>query len=219
LGIKYQVDALQNKLKRRGIMLVLSSPSGAGKSSIASGMLEVEKNLEASISITTRQKRPAEIDGKDYHFITHTEFERMKSNNELLEHAKVFNNYYGTPKIPVEYAINEGNDVLFDIDWQGTEQLTQYAREDVVSIFILPPSMEQLTERLHHRAQDTQEVIAFRMARAEKEISHWREYDYIVINDDLESSVDAVHTILIAERLKRKRQIELHEFVGKLQLK
>ena len=194
---------------RRGLMLVLSSPSGAGKTTISRALLDREENLSMSISATTRPKRPGEVSGRDYFFIDPTEFNLMVNRHELLEHA----NYYGTPRAPVEEALSAGRDVLFDIDWQGTQQLAQNARDDLVSVFILPPSTEELQRRLERRARDPAEVVAQRMAKAPDEMSHWAEYDYIVINHDIEESVRAVQSILAAERLKRERQVGLTEFV------
>jgi len=201
---------------RRGLMLVLSSPSGAGKTTISRKLLEREANLSMSISATTRPKRPGEVSGRDYFFVDPTEFNLMVNRRELLEHAKVFGNYYGTPRGPVEEALDEGRDVLFDIDWQGTQQLAQNARDDLVSVFILPPSTEELQRRLERRARDPAEVVAQRMAKAPDEMSHWAEYDYIILNNDIEESVAAVQSILAAERLKRERQVGLTEFVKAL---
>ena len=198
---------------RRGLMLVLSSPSGAGKTTISRALLEREQNLSMSISATTRSKRPGEVSGRDYQFVDLTQFNLMVNRQELLEHAKVFGNYYGTPRALVEASLSQGRDVLFDIDWQGTQQLAQNARDDLVSVFVLPPSTEELRRRLERRAQDPAEVVAQRMAKAPDEMSHWAEYDYIVINHDLEESVGAVQSILAAERLKRERQIGLTDFV------
>jgi guanylate kinase len=203
-------------IHRRGLMLVLSSPSGAGKSTISRAMLEREKNLHMSISVTTRAKRPGETAGVDYIFIDPTEFNLMVNRQELLEHAHVFENYYGTPREPVEEALASGNDVLFDIDWQGTQQLRENMREDVVTVFILPPSTRELERRLHTRAQDPADVVAKRMARASDEMSHYPEYDYVIVNHDIEYSVRCVQAILMAERLKRARQIGLGDFVKAL---
>jgi guanylate kinase len=204
------------EIHRRGLMLVLSSPSGAGKSTISRAMLEREKNLHMSISVTTREKRPGETAGVDYIFIDPTEFNLMVNRQELLEHAHVFENYYGTPRKPVENALAAGNDVLFDIDWQGTQQLRENMREDVVTVFILPPSTRELERRLHTRAQDPADVVAKRMARASDEMSHYPEYDYVIVNHDIEYSVRCVQSILMAERLKRARQIGLGDFVKAL---
>jgi guanylate kinase len=194
-------------------MLVLSSPSGAGKTTISRALLERNGNLSMSISATTRPKRPGEVSGRDYQFVDLTQFNLMVNRQELLEHAKVFGNYYGTPRALVETALSAGRDVLFDIDWQGTQQLAQNARDDLVSVFVLPPSTEELQRRLERRAQDPAEVVAQRMAKAPDEMSHWAEYDYIVINHEIEVSVAAVQSILAAERLKRERQVGLTDFV------
>lgn len=201
---------------RRGLMLVLSSPSGAGKTTISRDLLDREPNLTMSISVTTRAKRPGEVAGADYLFVDTTTFNLMINRREFLEHAQVFENYYGTPRSPVEQALTAGRDVLFDIDWQGTQQLAESAREDLVTVFILPPSTRELERRLHTRAQDPHDVVARRMARAADEMSHWIEYDYVIVNHDIESSVDAVQNILAAERLKRSRQIGLGDFVKAL---
>ena len=207
---------ISDRIERRGLMLVLSSPSGAGKTTISRLLLERDDDISLSVSVTTRTKRPGEVDGRDYHFIDPTEFNLMLNRQELLEHAKVFDHYYGTPKGPVEEALAAGKDVLFDIDWQGEQQLKQAARDDLASVFILPPSTEELHRRLQGRAQDTDEVVAARMAKAPDEISHWPEYDYIVVNYDIEDSVVKVQAILSAERLKRERQIGLTNFVKRL---
>ena len=198
---------------RRGLMLVLSSPSGAGKTTIARALLKRDDNISMSVSTTTRSKRPGEVSGSDYQFVDLTSFNLMVNRQELLEHAKVFGNYYGTPRASVEASLSEGRDVLFDIDWQGTQQLAQNARDDLVSVFILPPATKELHRRLERRAQDPAEVVAQRMAKAPDEMSHWAEYDYIIINRDIEDSVAAVQSILVAERLKRERQVGLTEFV------
>lgn len=204
------------EMHRRGLMLVLSSPSGAGKTTISRGLLEREVNLTMSVSATTRPKRPGEVAAEDYHFVDLTEFNLMINRQELLEYAQVFGNYYGTLRAPVEKTLAVGKDVLFDIDWQGTQQLAQNARNDLVSIFILPPSTAELERRLRSRAQDSDEIVAKRMARAADEMSHWAEYDYVLINRDVDESVDAVCAILAAERLRRERQVELPEFVKAL---
>ncbi len=204
------------KIGRRGLMLVLSSPSGAGKTTIARRMLQRNSSLTMSVSVTTRPPRPGEVDGVDYHFIDHAAFERMVVEKQLLEHARVFGNYYGTPKAPVEAALANGRDVLFDIDWQGTQQLAEAARDDLVSVFILPPSTAELERRLMRRAQDSLEVVAGRMAKAADEMSHWAEYDYVIVNEDIESSVADVEAILRAERRRRTRQIGLGDFVNGL---
>ena len=198
---------------RRGLMLVLSSPSGAGKTTIARALLERDDNISMSVSATTRPKRPGEVSGSDYQFVDLTTFNLMVNRQELLEYAKVFGNYYGTPRALVEASLSEGRDVLFDIDWQGTQQLAQNARDDLVSVFTLPPSTKELHRRLERRAQDPADVVAQRMAKAPDEMSHWAEYDYIIINRDIGDSVDAVQSILVAERLKRERQVGLTDFV------
>jgi len=195
------------------MMLVLSSPSGAGKTTISRALLERENDLVMSVSVTTRDRRQEEVAGEDYHFIDKSEFNLMVNRKELLEYAKVFDNYYGTPREPVEAELAEGRDVLFDVDWQGAQQLEQNARDDLVGIFILPPSTAELDRRLHGRAQDSDEVVASRMAQAADEMSHWDAYDYIIVNSDLEDSVTKVQAILQAERLRRKRQTGLAEFV------
>jgi guanylate kinase len=197
-------------------MLVLSSPSGAGKTSMSRELLRKVPELTMSVSVTTRRMRPGEIEGVDYHFIDEPRFTDMVARNELLEHAKVFGNYYGTPKTPVLTALAAGRDVLFDIDWQGTQQLTENAREDVVSIFVLPPSTAELERRLTARAQDPPHVVAARMAKAADEMSHFPEYDYVFVNRDLDTSVATVLAILTAERVRRDRQVGLHEFVRRL---
>ncbi|WP_370152718.1 guanylate kinase [Ferrovibrio sp.] len=204
------------EIARRGLMLVLSSPSGAGKTTISRRLLEMDRDLHLSVSVTTRQRRPGEEDGKHYHFISTEDFGLMVNRQELLEHAKVFDYYYGTPKEQVERRLSAGQDILFDIDWQGTQQLRQRARDDLVSVFILPPSMRDLEKRLHTRAQDPAEVVAKRMGKAADEISHWAEYDYIVINDDVDRCLAQVYAILRAERLKRHRGLGLVDFVKRL---
>jgi guanylate kinase len=203
-------------IRRRGLMLVLSSPSGAGKTTIARELLASDDKLAMSVSATTRAPRPGEVDGRDYHFVTVAAFEEMVQTGQMLEHAKVFDNYYGTPAKPVRDALSTGMDVLFDIDWQGTQQLSQAARGDLASIFILPPAVEELERRLKSRAQDSDEVVRKRMAKAGDEMSHWPEYDYIVVNHQLDSSVASVKAILTAERLKRERQVGLPDFVNGL---
>ena len=199
-------------------MLVLSSPSGAGKSSICRALLDLDRNLYLSISTTTRKKRPNEVSGIDYNFVTLDEFEYKLSKNNFIEHAKVFNNFYGTDKSIVENKINEGKDLLFDIDWQGAQQLREKMREDIVSVFILPPSKKELERRLKERGQDTDEVVKERMSEATAEITHWAEYDYVIINEDLNLSVKTVLGILHSERMKRIRQIGLGEFVRSISL-
>ena len=205
-----------NGIRRRGLMLVLSSPSGAGKTTISRMLLERDGNLELSISATTRLKRPGEVPGRDYDFVEVQEFEKMRAAGTLLEHAKVFGNYYGTPRAVVESALEAGHDILFDIDWQGTQQLAASARADLVSVFILPPSTAELHRRLRQRAQDPEEVVEARMQKAPDEMSHWAEYEYIVVNHDIEESISAVQAILAAERLKRYRQVGLPQFVNQL---
>jgi guanylate kinase len=204
---------------RRGVMLVLSSPSGAGKTSLSRRLLAEDKGVELSISVTTRPRRLSEIEGHDYHFIDHERYDAMVRNGELLEAAEVFGHCYGTPRKPVEAALEKGRDVLFDIDWQGTQQLVAKVRPDVATIFVLPPSLEELERRLKRRAEDSEEVIHQRMAKAADEMSHWAEYDYIVINRDLEQAFAEVRAILTAERLKRERQPGLSDFVRGLQAK
>ena len=207
---------VQGSIKRRGLMLVLSSPSGAGKTTISRKLLEREAGLTMSVSVTTRPKRPGERDGLDYTFIDQAAFDRMVAEGGLLEHATVFGNSYGTPRAAVAQALDQGRDVLFDIDWQGTQQLRESAREDLVSVFVLPPSTEELERRLHARAQDPDEVVRARMAKAADEMSHWQEYDYVIVNTDLEASVAMVQEVLHAERLRRVRQIGLRDFVEAL---
>jgi guanylate kinase len=202
-------------IARRGLMLVLSSPSGAGKTTVSRRLLD-DPDLTMSVSVTTRPRRPGEVEGVDYEFVDNIEFNLMLNRQELLEHAKVFDHYYGTPSAPIEAVLAAGCDVLFDIDWQGTQQVAQGARGDLVSIFILPPSTLELERRLQRRAQDSAEVVARRMAKAADEMSHWREYDYIVINDDIDDTVAKVRAILNAERLRRDRQTGLVDFVAGL---
>ena len=201
---------------RRGLMLVLSSPSGAGKTSISRRLLARESELELSVSATTRKRRPGEVEGEDYHFVTKDDFQLMINNREMLEYAKVFDNYYGTPSAPVMAALTAGRDVLFDIDWQGTQQLADTNSDDLVSVFILPPSTRDLEKRLFSRAQDSADIVAARMSKASDEISHYREYDYILVNVDLDQAVSEVKAILHAERLRRDRQIGLSDFVKRL---
>jgi guanylate kinase len=194
-------------------MLVLSSPSGAGKSALSRRLLEADPLLAMSVSVTTRKPRPGEVDGTHYHFIDRARFEEMVANGELLEWAPVFDHHYGTPRAPVEAALASGRDVLFDIDWQGTQQLAESVRGDLATVFVLPPSVAELERRLHTRAQDSDEVIRKRMSKAAGEMSHYREYDYVIVNDEFEKAFEAVRAILIAERLKRERQTGLIEFV------
>jgi guanylate kinase len=197
-------------------MLVLSSPSGAGKTTLARLLLDSDPNVAMSVSATTRPKRPGEVDGRDYVFISEKKFQRMVEAGEFLEHATVFGHRYGTPREPVLEALTAGRDVLFDIDWQGTQQLRQQVREDVVTIFVLPPSRAELERRLHTRAQDSAEVVAKRMAKANDEISHWAEYDYVIVNEDVARAQAQVATILLAERLKRARQPGIPAFIETL---
>ena len=205
-----------HEFKRRGVLFVLSSPSGAGKSTIARKLLADEPDLAMSVSATTRPIRPGEEDGKDYHFVTLDKFRDMVANHEFLEWAHVFGQRYGTPRAQVDAMLGAGKDVLFDIDWQGAQQLFQIAGGDVVRVFILPPSMEELNERLVRRATDSAEVINARMQRATAEVSHWDGYDYVLVNDDVEQCFRDVKTILAAERLKRSRQTGLIGFIRKL---
>lgn len=209
-------DIKKIELTRRGLMLVLSSPSGAGKTSISREVLARDEKISLSISATTRPRRPGEVNGEDYIFVDKTSFDLMVNRRELLEHAKVFDHYYGSPRTPVELSLKNGHDVLFDIDWQGTQQLAEAARGDLVSIFILPPSTAELDRRLHKRAQDSELVITERMARAANEMTHWSEYDYVIVNSSFEESVKQVQYILNAERLKRPRLVGLSDFVIRL---
>ena len=201
------------KIFRRGLMLILSSPSGAGKSAISKALLKNVKDLTMSVSVTTRPMRPGEIEGRDYYFIDKETFDSKVQDGDFLEHATVFENSYGTSRLPVEELLSVGHDVLFDVDWQGTQQLAENAHNDLVSVFILPPSIEELERRLNTRAQDSGEVVAKRMAEATSEMSHWREYDYIIVNEDFDISVACVEAIITAERLKRDRQAGLGNFV------
>ena len=204
-------------IARRGVLLVLSSPSGAGKTTLSRALLDSDGGIRLSISVTTRKPRPGEIDGKDYVFVSGEDFERMRAAGDLLEWAQVFGNAYGTPRAPVEEAIARGEDVLFDIDWQGAQQLAEKMAGDLVRVFILPPSGSVLESRLRGRAQDPPEVVAKRMAEASAEISHWAEYDYVIVNSDLDTSIAGLKSILAAERLKRERQLGLSLFVRDLQ--
>jgi guanylate kinase len=206
-------------IARRGLMLVLSSPSGAGKTTLSRMLLKADKSVELSVSVTTRPRRANEKHGRDYLFIQKPQFERMVANDELLEWAEVFGNFYGTPRAPVERALAAGRDVLFDIDWQGTQQLGQKARSDMASIFVLPPTAPELERRLRARALDAELVIRGRMAKAGDELSHWAEYDYVIVNDDIKRAFDEVRKILAAERLKRERLTGLSDFVRNLQSK
>ena len=207
----------RDHLQRRGLMFVLSSPSGAGKSTLARRLLAATAALRMSVSVTTRPKRPGEVDGQDYFFVDKRRFDAMVRDGDLLEHASVFDHFYGTPRAAVETALASGEDVLFDIDWQGTQQLRDKAGKDVVSVFILPPSAADLEKRLHTRAQDSDAVIRGRMSRASHEMSHFSEYDYIVINHTIEQAFAEVEAILKAERLKRDRRVGLSDFVRELQ--
>ncbi len=204
------------RIARRGLLFVMSSPSGAGKTTLSRKLLAADTNIAMSVSVTTRKPRPAEVDGRDYHFISQETFDAMVSRGELLEWANVFGNHYGTPRKPVEDALVAGRDVLFDIDWQGTQQLAQNMKEDLVRVFILPPSADILHDRLIARAQDSSTVVAKRMAQAASEISHWPEYDYVIVNDLIEESHKQVMAILVAERLRRRRQLGLTEFVREM---
>jgi guanylate kinase len=204
------------EVQRRGLLLVMSSPSGAGKTTLSRKLLETDPRITMSVSVTTRSPRPAETEGRDYFFISKDRFAQMRDKGELLEYAEVFGNLYGTPKKPVEDALAQGRDVLFDIDWQGTQQLAQAMEDDLVRLFILPPSAEILQDRLIKRAQDSSTVVAKRMAEASREISHWPEYDYVIVNAEIEASLTQVKAILTAERLRRRRQIGLTDFVRRL---
>ena len=203
-------------IARRGLMLVISSPSGAGKSTIARNLLEKDKNISLSVSVTTRPRRQSEIDGIHYQFISKRDFERMRDGEELLEWAEVHGNFYGTPREPVEMAMAEGKDMLFDIDWQGAEQLQDKMKADIVSIFILPPTMTELQSRLHRRAEDTEEVIQTRLANSRSEIEHWRDYDYVILNDDLQAAFEVIEAIVKAERVRRDRRHGMFDFVREL---
>ena len=203
-------------IQRRGLMLVLSSPSGAGKTTLSRQLLDNDKQIQLSVSYTTRQKRPGERDGVDYRFVDTATFRGMIERKQFLEYAEVFGNYYGTPRGPVDEALNAGKDMLFDIDWQGTQQLKDKGRADLVTVFILPPSTRDLEKRLLTRAQDTKEIVAQRMAKAADEMSHWAEYDYVVVNSDIGTSLTNLKAILTAERLKRERQVGMSGFVKAL---
>jgi guanylate kinase len=210
------VDTRPNLLQRRGLMFILSSPSGAGKTTIARMLLERDKGIALSVSVTTRPIRPGEVDGRDYHFVTQAQFDAMIEQEHFFEWATVFGHSYGTPKAAIKAGLKEGQDFLFDVDWQGTQQLYQRAETDVVRVFILPPSLAELNRRLTARATDSAEVIAARMARAQAEISHWDGYDYVVVNDDVSVCFDKVRQILAAERMRRSRQTGLVAFVREL---
>lgn len=210
-------NATPPMLARRGLLLVLSSPSGAGKTTLSRRLLEADPGLEMSVSVTTRTPRPGEVDGRDYFFVDAARFEAMRKGGALLEWARVFDNHYGTPRGWVEEQVGAGRDVLFDIDWQGAQQLAEKMPGDIVRVFILPPSGKALEERLRGRNQDPPDVVARRMAAASAEISHWAEYDYVVINDDLELSLRGLMAILAAERLRRERLSGLAQFVREMQ--
>ena len=206
-------EAAGGPVARRGILFVVSSPSGAGKTTLTRRILDKDPHVEISVSYTTRAPRPGEVDGRDYSFVGESTFERMEGESAFLESAKVFGHYYGTPRAPVLAAVEEGRDVLFDIDWQGAQQLAERARGDLVTVFILPPSRAALEDRLKRRAQDSDEVVAKRMAQADSEMSHYAEYGYVIVNDDLDRAEAELHAILRAERLKRTRQTGLRAFV------
>ncbi len=201
---------------RRGLMIVLSSPSGAGKTTLTRKLLAENPNMIMSVSATTRLPRPAEREGIDYYFVSKNQFSDMVNNSDLLEHARVFDHFYGTPRAPVEAALTDGKDVIFDIDWQGAQQLAEAAVDDLVKIFILPPNMRELEKRLKTRAQDSDAVIAKRMSKSEAEISHWAEYDYVIVNEDVDTALSEIRMIIGAERMKRKRQSWLSGFVKSL---
>lgn len=211
-----QTDNQANNVNRRGLMLVLSSPSGAGKSTLARNLLENEPGFQLSVSVTTRPRRGSEIDGVHYHFVTKKEFERLRDEDALAEWALVHDNYYATPSKAVEEALADGRDMLFDIDWQGAQQLRERMRADVVEIFVLPPSMAELRSRLKRRAEDSDEVIERRLENAREEIQHWIDYDYIIINEDLDKAYAEIKSIIRAERLRRDRRPGLFEFVSEM---
>ena len=203
-------------MRRRGLLLILSSPSGAGKSTLTKELVKEDQEIRLSVSVTTRARRQSEIGGHHYYFITNDEFAEMRARGDLLESAEVHGNYYGTPRKPVEQALARGEDMMFDIDWQGTRQISEKMRADVVSVFVLPPSMAELKARLERRAEDTPEVIERRLTNAREEIAQWGSYDYVLINDDLERTFEQLKAILVAERLKRERQVGLDRFVNDL---
>ncbi len=209
----------RERLARRGLMFVMSSPSGAGKTTLTRLLVQKEDNIELSISVTTRQRRPSEVDGVHYHFVSRPEFERLRDSGELLEWAEVHGNYYGTPAKPVEKALAKGKDVLFDIDFQGTRQLYKRAASDVVSIFILPPSIAEMKKRIRRRATEDEATLKKRLATAKHEVPRWVEYDYVIINDDLDEAFADIHSILQAERMKRQRRTGVEAFARKLQSK
>jgi guanylate kinase len=204
------------KIERRGLLMVLSSPSGAGKTTLARRLIEADPEISMSVSVTTRPPRPGEVNGRDYHFIDEAAFKRMREADELLEWARVFDNFYGTPRAPVETAIKGGRDILFDIDWQGAQQLSERMKHDVMRVFILPPSAAALQRRLQTRAQDSAEVVRRRMEAASAEISHWPEYDYVIVNANIDVSMTGLKAILTAERLKRERLDGLSAFVREM---
>ena len=204
---------MMTAMTRRGLLLILSSPSGAGKTTLSRRLMEWDRSLRFSVSATTRSPRPGEQEGREYHFTDRQDFQSLVQSSQMLEHAEVFGNHYGSPRAAVEKAMTEGRDTLFDIDWQGGQQIKQAMRGDVVSIFILPPSIAELESRLRGRAQDSEAVIADRMAKSESEISHWAEYDYVIVNHDLDAAFNDLVTILMAERLRRDRQPQLADFV------
>lgn len=203
-------------IKQKGIALILSSPSGAGKSSISHALMAQNSNFCLSVSVTTRVPRPGEVEGKHYHFRTQEQFDELLEKEMFLEWAKVFGHHYGTLRAPVEEALHEGKDIIFDIDWQGTQQLCQTIRPDVVSVFLLPPCLKELENRLYKRAQDHEYVILERMNKAIAEISHWPEYDYVLVNDDFQTTVDHILKIISAEKMRRRRQIGLEKFIKTL---
>ena len=205
-----------DNIQRRGLMLVLSSPSGAGKTTLSRKLLECDRNIALSVSVTTRARRPTEREGIDYYFVDVPQFERMTANGEFLEYANVFGNRYGTPRAVVMDELSLGKDILFDIDWQGTQQLKEKMRDDLVSVFILPPSHAELERRLQNRAEDSAEIVAGRMAKAADEISHWPEYDYVIVNTDVQKALADIQAILNAERLRRTRQTGISEFVARI---
>jgi guanylate kinase len=206
-------------IERRGLLLVLSSPSGAGKTTLARRLIDADPDISMSVSVTTRKPRPGEEEGRDYVFVDEAKFKRMAEGGELLEWARVFDNFYGTPRAPVEAAIAQGKDILFDIDWQGAQQLSEKMKHDVARVFILPPSAASLEERLRNRAQDSDDVVRRRMSQASDEISHWPEYDYVIVNTDLPTSMEGLTAILAAERLRRERLNGLTGFVRQMQSK
>ncbi|MEP1230401.1 MAG: guanylate kinase [Litorimonas sp.] len=204
------------KSQRRGLMVVLSSPSGAGKSTLTRLLLQRNPDMAMSVSATTRPARPGEVEGQDYFFVSKPQFSQLEADGEFLEHARVFDNFYGTPRGPVENALQAGRDVVFDIDWQGAQQLSQAAADDLVKVFILPPNMRELEQRLKTRAQDSDAVIAKRMSKSEAEISHWLEYDYVIVNENVDEALNELITIVAAERMARRRQPWLGSFVKSL---